>query len=214
MTGIMRMITQMALAALIFFAVSPALAGDTNTSASGMIDAFDVNSGAGTQTNADDWSEIDNSLAGSGAQSIAAQGDANTGSGFQDNTLTKQDEWHDIAMANTNSGAQVIDSTNSNGANRTSDDVVLTLGEASTVATASLEASISGNSISASGGGGHASSSLSMLDGGGFHGFAGVTAIALSAGHNSSQNVSVNVTASVSATAASTGAADFSNLAP
>ena len=179
-----------------------------------MIDADDVNSGAGTQTNADDWSEIENSLAGSGAQSIAAQGDANTGSGFQDNTLTKQDEWHDIPIANTSSGAQVLDSTNSNGANRTSNDVILTLGEAPTVATASLEASISGNSISASGAGGHASSGLSMQDGGGFHGFAGVSAIALSAGHNSSQNVSVNVTASVSATAASAGAVGFAPLTP
>ena len=51
--------------ALFFITVSPAFAGDANTLASGTIDAYDVNSGAGTQTNADDWSEIDNSLAGS-----------------------------------------------------------------------------------------------------------------------------------------------------
>lgn len=206
---------RMGFIALFFITVSPAFAGDANTLASGTIDAYDVNSGAGTQTNADDWSEIDNSLAGSGAQSIAAQGDANTGSGFQDNTLTRQDNWHDIPVANTSSGAQVLDSTNSNGGDRISDDVVLTLGETPTVANASLEASISGNAVSASGDEGHASSSLSMLDGSGFSSFAGVNAIALSSGHNSSQNVSVNVTASVSAAAGSAGATvDLAHLAP
>ena len=202
------------LAAFSLGMVSPVLAGDANTSVGGSIEARDANQGAGTQTNADDWVEISNALAGPGAQAVYNEQNANTGSGSQDNSRTFQDAWHDIDNANVNSGAQVLDSTNSNGGNRTSSDIVLTLGENVVVANGALEASISGNSVSAPGAGGHANSGLSIGDGSGFRGFAGVSAIALSSGHNSSQNVSVNVTASVTASLGDSYAVDAAPSVP
>lgn len=194
----MRTIKLTGLTALSLVIASAAFAGDANTAAMGTIDALDANQGAGTQVNADNWEDMPNGLAGSGAQSVDTEYDANTGSGSQDNSTATQDDWHDMLNANTGSGAQVIDVTNSNGGDRTSSDVVLTLGDSPTVANSALESSISGNAVSTSGDGGHANSSLAIKDGSGFRNMAGVNAIALSSGHNSSQNVSVNVTASVS----------------
>lgn len=193
----MRTIKLTGLTALSLVIASAVFAGDANTAAMGTIDALDVNQGAGTQTNGDNWEDMVNALAGSGAQSVDTEFDANTGSGSQDNSTASQDDWHDMLNANTGSGAQVIDTSNSNGGDRTSNDVVLTLGDSPTVANSALESSISGNAVSASGGGGHANSGLAIKDGSGFWNMAGVNAIALSSGHNSSQNVSVNVTASV-----------------
>ena len=196
----MRTFKLLALAGLTLTISAPALAGDANTLAEGTIDALDANQGTGTQYNADDWSDIDNVLAGSGAQAVDTEGDANTGSGTQDNTYASQDDWEAMGNANAGSGAQVIDSSNSNGGDRTSNDIVMTLGSHAAVASSALESSISGNAVTVSGegdGGGAAGSSLSITDGSGFFNLAGVNAIALSSGHNSSQNISVNVTASV-----------------
>ena len=197
----MRTIKLMSVAALFLLIVSPAFAGDANTVATGTIEAFDVNQGAGTQTNGDFWDDMDNALTGSGAQATDTEHDANTGSGFQDNSYTSQDDWENMGNANSGIGAQVIDASNANGGDRTSSDIVLTLGDDSVVANAALEASISDNGISVSGAGGSANSNLHMTDDSGFRNMAGINAIALSSGHNSSQNVSVNVTASVSTSA-------------
>ena len=128
------------LVALSLLVVSPAFAGDTNTSTSGTVEAFQANSGI---------------------------------------------------------GGQVIDSLNSNAGNRASSDIVMTLGDTPVVANAALEASISENGISVSGANGSANTALYMTDGSGFRNMAGVNAIAMSSGHNSSQHVSVNVTAAV-----------------
>ncbi|MEE2675118.1 MAG: hypothetical protein VX466_15055 [Myxococcota bacterium] len=200
----MRTFKLTGLAALFLLIGSPAFAGDANTVATGQIEAFDVNQGASTQTNADDWEMMDNALAGSGSQTVDTGFDANTGTGEQDNSTTSQDHWEDMSNANSGIGAQVIDATNSNGGDRTSSDIVLTLGNSAVVATGTLEASVSGNSVSVSGDGGSASSSLHITDGSGFRNMAGVNAIALSSGHNSSQNVNVNVTASVTTSAGGT----------
>ncbi|MFP6624081.1 MAG: hypothetical protein VCC20_11435 [Myxococcota bacterium] len=193
----MRTINLTGLVALFFLIVSPAFAGDANTVATGAIEAYDVNQGDAVQTNGDDWEMMDNALVGSGNQTVSPGEDANTGSGAQDNSTTSQDDWSGMFNANSGTGAQVIDSANSNGLDRTSSDIVLTLGANAVVASASLEASVSGNAVTVSGDGGSASSSLYITDGSGFRNMAGVNAIALSSGHNSSQNVNVNVTASV-----------------
>ena len=197
----MRTINLAGFAALFLMIVSPAFAGDANTVASGTIEAYDVNQGDGVQTNGDDWETMDNALVGSGNQAAYTGLDANTGSGSQDNSGTSQDFWNDMGNANSGSGAQVIDSTNSNGGDRTSSDVVMMLGDDSVVANGALESSVSGNAVIVSGAGGSANSGLYITDGSGFRNMAGVNAIALSSGHNSSQNVNVNVTASVSTSA-------------
>ena len=195
----MQAIKLTALATLSLLVASPAFAGDANTSTGGSIEAFQANSGSGTQTNASTWQAIDNALAGSGTQAVRTGADANTGSGSQDNSVTVQDFWEFIGNANSGTGGQVIDSLNSNPGDRTSSDIVMTLGDTPVVANAALGASISGNAVSVSGSGGSAGTALEMSDGSGFRNMAGVNAIALSSGHNSSQNVSVNVTAAVSA---------------
>ena len=195
----MQAIKLTALATLSLLVASPAFAGDANTSTGGSIEAFQANSGSGTQTNASTWQAIDNALADSGTQAVRTGADANTGSGSQDNSVTVQDFWEFIGNANSGTGGQVIDSLNSNPGDRTSSDIVMTLGDTPVVANAALGASISGNAVSVSGSGGSAGTALEMSDGSGFRNMAGVNAIALSSGHNSSQNVSVNVTAAVSA---------------
>ena len=197
----MRTINLAGFAALFLMIVSPAFAGDANTVASGTIEAYDVNQGDGVQTNGDDWETMDNALVGSGNQAAYTGLDANTGSGSQDNSSSSQDLWGDMGNANSGSGAQVIDSTNSNGGDRTSSDIVMMLGDNAVVAHGALESSVSGNAVIVSGAGGSANSGLYINDGSGFRNMAGVNAIALSSGHNSSQNVNVNVTASVSTSA-------------
>ncbi len=185
------------LVALSLLVVSPAFAGDRNTSTSGTVEAFQANSGSGTQTTANGWIAIENALAGSGTQAAYTEFDANTGSGTQDNSTTSQDAWENMGNANSGIGGQVIDSPNSNAGNRASSDIVMILGDTSVVANAALEASISENGISVSGANGSANTALYMTDGSGFRNMAGVNAIAMSSGHNSSQHVSVNVTAAV-----------------
>ena len=177
-----------------------ALAGDENATASGDISfGEDANQGSGTQTNADDWVEMTNALAGSGAQVSDAGGNTNTGSGEQDNTWSTQDEWYAIDNVNTDSGAQVLWSDNSNGGERVSDDVFLDLGYAPQLATADLEAAVSGNSVSVGGDGGSANAAMAMAGDSDFNGLSGVSAIAMGSGANASQSVSVNVTAALTA---------------
>ena len=175
-----------------------ALAGDENVTASGeIVMADDANQGRGTQTNADDWEDIPNGLAGSGAQSIEASGFANTGTGTQENTMSSQDDWEGIDNANTDSGSQVLSSPNSNGGDRISNDQVIGGGDGSMVATAALEASVSGNSVAVAGMDGTANSAMSIAGDSEFSGLSGVSAIAIGSGDSASQNVGVNVTASL-----------------
>ncbi|MFP8881732.1 MAG: hypothetical protein VCE43_20850 [Myxococcota bacterium] len=196
----MRTITLGAIAALSLMIASAGLAGAANadTDATGPINALDVNQGSGTQVNADVWEDMDAALAGNGNQGVDIEGEANTGSGSQDNSETSQNLWSNISNANAGSGTQLHKSSNSNGGDRTSNDIVMSLGDTAVVANGALEASVSGNSVTVSGSDTSASSGLSISDGSGFSNMNGVNAIALSSGHNSSQNVNVNVTASVS----------------
>ena len=174
-----------------------AVAGDANTNATGQIEALDANQGSGSQTNADDWENMTNVLAGSGSQNSNTGNDANTGSGAQDNSSDTSDNWSNIGNGNNGSGAQVLTSTNSNGGDRTSSDIVMDLGDGGSVTNAALESSVSGNAVTVTAMSASANSALEMTGGSGFSGMYGVNAIALSTGANSSQNVSVNVTASV-----------------
>ena len=166
--------------------------------AEGAINALDTNQGSGVQTNASDWENISAALAGDGTQNTEIDGDANTGSGTQDNSQASSDYWKSIGNANTGSGAQVTDSSNSNGGDRVSDDIILGAGRDSTVGNAALEATVSGNSVVVEGTDGAASSGLSISAGSQFNGLSGVSAVAMGSGSNASQNVGVNVTAIVS----------------
>ncbi|MFP8881738.1 MAG: hypothetical protein VCE43_20880, partial [Myxococcota bacterium] len=169
----MRTITLGAIAALSFMIASAGLAGADPV---GPINALDVNQGSGLQTNADDWENMDAALAGDGNQSAAIAGEANTGSGSQDNSSASQDAWSNMDNANAGSGAQVINSSNSNGSDRTSNDIVMNLGATAVVANGALEASVSGNSVNVSGSDSSASSGLSISDGSGFSNMNGVNA--------------------------------------
>ncbi len=175
-----------------------ALAGDENVDTSATITfGEDANQGRGVQVNADEWEDIPNGLAGSGAQNIEVGGFANTGTGTQDNTISSQDDWEGIDNANTDSGSQVLSSPNSNGGDRISNDQVIGGGAGSMVATAALEASVSGNSVAVAGMDGTANSGMSIGGDSEFSGLSGVSAIAIGSGDSASQNVGVNVTASV-----------------
>jgi hypothetical protein len=177
-----------------------ALAGDedvTANSGDAGIWAEDANQGRGVQNNADDWQNMDNALAGNGAQNADTDGNANTGTGFQDNTETYQDEWYGIDNANSGRGAQVLDSTNTNGGDRISNDTLVDAGDTVSLANADLEAAVSGNSVAVAGSGGNADSGMSIYGDSRFSGLSGVSAIALGSGGNASQNVSINVTAAV-----------------
>ena len=183
-----------------------ALAGDADTNSEGVLNALDANRGSGVQVNADRWENMDNVLAGDGAQTngateldgTPANGNANTGDGSQDNSASSTDRWTNVGNANNGSGAQINGSSNSNGGDRDSNDIVLSLGsDDSSVTSSALEASVSGNAITVAGLDGSADSAMALSgDGGsGFHDLAGVSAVAMAAGGNSSQNVSVSVTA-------------------
>jgi len=173
-----------------------ALAGDANTNAEGAINALDANRGTGTQVNADDWENMDNVFAGDGAQTQDTVGNANTGDGLQDNSGSSADSWTELENANNGDGSQVNAASNSNGGDRDSDDIVLSLGDGdSSVSSSALEAAISGNAVTVSGESASANSEMGMDTGAGFHDMSGVSAVAMAAGANASQNVSVNVTA-------------------
>ena len=173
-----------------------ALAGDANTNAEGTINALDANRGTGTQVNADDWENMDNVFAGDGAQTQDTVNNANTGDGLQDNSGSSADSWTELENANNGDGSQVNAASNSNGGDRDSDDIVLSLGDGdSSVSSSALEAAISGNAVTVSGESASANSEMGMDTGAGFHDMSGVSAVAMAAGANASQNVSVNVTA-------------------
>ena len=176
-----------------------ALAGNENTNARGDLDALDANQGTGTQVNADDWENMDNVLAGDGSQNQDTANNANTGEGLQDNSTSSADGWTELDNANNGSATQTVDSSNSNGGDRISNDIVLSLGDdGSSVSSAALEATVSGNSVLVEGDFGGADSGMSLSTGSGFRDLAGVSAVAMAAGANASQNVSVTVTAGMS----------------
>ena len=82
---------------------------------------------------------------------------------------------------------------------RFGDDVVIDMGDTTRLATADLEAAVSGNSVAVAGPDGGADAQMEISGDSQFHGLAGVNAIALGSGGNASQNVSVNVSAAVDA---------------
>ncbi len=189
---------------LSFAVVGVSQAGDSNTNSEGVISALDANRGTGVQVNADTWENMDNVLAGDGSQTQDTTGNANTGSGDQDNSVSNSTGWsgqedHEGGShVNNGSGAQMNGSRNSNGGDRNSTDIVISGGDDIAVASAALEATVTGNAVSITELNASVDSSMSLSDGSGFRDMAGVSAVAMAAGSNASQNVSVQVTADVS----------------
>jgi hypothetical protein len=185
---------------LSFIAGGTSLAGNANTNSEGTINALDANRGTGVQVNADKWENMDNVLAGGGSQTQDTMRNANTGSGVQDNSISSASGWSgspDGSSVNNGSGSQLGGSTNSNGGNRNSNDIVIGGGDETAVASAALEASVTGNAVSILELNATVDSSMRLDNMSGFKDLAGVSAIAMAAGSNASQNVSVQVTAEV-----------------
>ena len=175
-------------------------AGNENTNAEGMISALDANRGTGVQVNADTWENMDNVLAGDGNQTQDTMGNANTGSGSQDNSTSSASGWSgssDGSSVNNGSGGQLGDSQNSNGGDRISNDIVMTGGNEVAIASAALEAVVTGNAVSLMEINTTVDSSMNLDQSSGFRDMAGVSAIAMAAGSNASQNVNVQVSADV-----------------
>ncbi len=175
-------------------------AGNTNTNSEGVINALDANRGTGVQVNADKWENMDNVLAGDGSQTQDTMRNANTGSGTQDNSLSSASGWSgssDGSSVNNGSGSQLGGSTNSNGGDRNSNDIVIGGGDDTAVASAALEASVTGNAVSILELNATVDSSMTFDNMSGFKDMAGVSAVAMAAGSNASQNVNVQVTADV-----------------
>ena len=147
-------------------------------------------------------SALSNGMNGSGSQASDVAGDANTGSGAQDNSDLDASLWEGMDNANAGSGLQIAGSLNSNGGDRFSDDVLIQAGDAAAISNAALSSTVSNNSVLVTSDGDSANSSLALTSGAGFSNMYGVNAIALSSGANSSQNVSVNVSAFVDVTQA------------
>ncbi len=175
-------------------------AGNTNTNSEGVINALDANRGTGVQVNADKWENMDNVLAGDGSQTQDTMRNANTGSGTQDNSLSSASGWSGSSngsSVNNGAGSQLAGSTNSNGGNRNSNDIVIGGGDDTAVASAALEASVTGNAVSILELNATVDSSMTFDNMSGFKDMAGVSAVAMAAGSNASQNVNVQVTADV-----------------
>ena len=175
-------------------------AGNENTNAEGTINALDANRGTGVQVNADTWENMDNVLAGDGNQTQDTMGNANTGSGSQDNSTSSASGWSgssDGSSVNNGSGGQLGDSQNSNGGDRISNDIVMTGGNEVAIASAALEAVVTGNAVSLMEINTTVDSSMNLDQSSGFRDMAGVSAIAMAAGSNASQNVNVQVSADV-----------------
>jgi len=147
-------------------------------------------------------SALANGMSGSGSQAADVAGDSNAGSGTQNNQSLDASVWETMDNANAGSGTQLVGSSNSNGGNRNSDDVVVDAGDAAAVSNSALAGTVSNNQVLVTTDGSSANSSLTLSDGAGFTNMYGVNAIALSSGANSSQNVSVNVSAFVDVTQA------------
>ena len=158
----------------------------------------DINQGSGTQTNGDDWEYMDSALVGPGNQNAAIDGNANTGSGSQENIDVLSTVWDNMMNANSGSGSQVVGSDSSAGGDRDSSDTLMEALDNTGVANAALDASVTGNAVTVSDAS-SASSTMEMGAGSGFSQMHGVSAVAASTGANASQNVSVNVTAQVHA---------------
>jgi hypothetical protein len=198
MTNKVMSVALMLLLALWVANAGTALAGNENINARGDLNALDANQGKGVQVNADNWENMDNVLAGDGNQTQDTVNNANTGDGSQDNSTSSADGWSNLGSANNGSARQTVDSTNSNGGDRYSNDIVLTLGDDdSSVSSSALEASVSGNAISVAADFSQSDSEMSLGTGSGFRDLAGVSAVAMASGANSSQNVSVNVSAGI-----------------
>ena len=174
-----------------------ALAGNENTNARGDLNALDANQGTGVQVNADHWENMDNVLAGNGSQNQDTVNNANTGEGLQDNSNSSADSWGEIGNANNGSATQTVDSSNSNGGNRISNDIVIGGGDETAVASAALEAAVTGNAVSLLELNATVDSSMKLDNMSGFKDLAGVSAVAIAAGSNASQNVNVQVSADV-----------------
>jgi hypothetical protein len=198
MTNKVMSVALMLLLALWVANAGTALAGNENINARGDLNALDANQGKGVQVNADNWENMDNVLAGDGNQTQDTVNNANTGDGSQDNSTSSADGWSGLGNANNGSATQTVDSTNSNGGDRYSNDIVFTLGDDdSSVSSSALEASVSGNAISVAADFSQSDSEMSLGTGSGFRDLAGVSAVAMASGANSSQNVSVNVSAGI-----------------
>jgi hypothetical protein len=198
MTNKVMSVALMLLLALWVANAGTALAGNENINARGDLNALDANQGKGVQVNADTWENMDNVLAGDGNQTQDTVNNANTGDGSQDNSTSSADGWSGLGNANNGSATQTVDSTNSNGGDRYSNDIVFTLGDDdSSVSSSALEASVSGNAISVAADFSQSDSEMSLGTGSGFRDLAGVSAVAMASGANSSQNVSVNVSAGI-----------------
>jgi len=157
-----------------------------------------LQNGSGDQLNDTGVFAGENALNGSGSQSSIVGGSANTGDGTQDSSSTDASVWDDMINANAGSGTQMDQSSNSNGGDRDSADVIISLGSQGAVTASDLGAAVSGNQVTVEGG--LAESKLSMDGAGsGFSGLYGVNAVAASAGSQASQNVNVNVGAEVTA---------------
>ena len=128
--------------AFVYCASGVSQAGNENTNAEGLISALDANRGTGVQVNADTWENMDNVLAGDGNQTQDTMGNANTGSGSQDNSTSSASGWSgssDGSSVNNGSGGQLGSSSNSNGGDRISNDIVMTGSDEVAIASAALE---------------------------------------------------------------------------
>jgi len=131
---------------------------------------------------------------GDGAFASGSMLDANVGSGAQINA----EDWKDMLDVNVSGNQLTGGGVNSNGGDRVSDDVVLSMGDYPVVASAALDVTVSGNEVSVAGNGSSADSTLSFSEGSGFMNSYGVTAVAINSGPNASQSVNVNVMSDVS----------------
>ena len=119
--------------------------------------------------------------------------DLNLGSGTQ----TNANDWHDMFDVNVDGNQLTGGGINSNAGDRSSDDVVLNLGDLPLLASTALDVEVVGNEISVTGTDASADSSLTFSDHSGFTNSYGVTAVAINSGANASQSVSVNVMSEV-----------------
>ena len=124
---------------------------------------------------------------------LAVTEDVNIGSGEQVNA----NDWQDMFDVNAGGNQLTGGGINSNAGDRSSDDVVLNLGDLPLLASTALDVEVVGNEISVTGSGSSADSSLTFSDHSGFTNSYGVTAVAINSGANASQSVSVNVMSEV-----------------
>ena len=120
--------------------------------------------------------------------------DVNVGSGNQ----TNANDWEEMFDVNAGGNQLTGGGVNSNAGDRSSDDVVLNLGDTPLLANAALDVEVSGNSVAVGGDDSSANSSLGVSENSGFTNNYGVTAVSLNSGSAASQSVSVNVMSDLS----------------